>query len=107
MIEVEVGVDDDRNVGRLEASLADGVFQSRRLTLVFYPVCVAELLVVFVADPGVYQDQSIPGLHQDAAHRQRDPVPLIGCDLLFPERLGHDAEHSAAVQVHPARIKRV
>ena len=45
-------------------------------------------------------DQHRPrAAHQQAPHRHADPVALVGRRLLLPERLRHDAEHRAAVEV--------
>ena len=46
-------------------------------------------------------------LDQQAPHRERDPVALVGGDALAPERLGHDAEHRAAVEPLAAAFERV
>src|SRR5207253_11468388 len=51
-----------------------------------------------VAEPGVHEHEAVVVLDQQAAQRQGDAVALVGGDAPLPQRLGHDAEHGAAVE---------
>ena len=56
---------------------------------------------------GVDQHQPVGVLDQQAAHRERNPVPLVRLDPALPERLRHHAEHGAAVEPLEAALQRV
>src|SRR5690606_9028797 len=60
------------------------------------------------ADAGV--DEHPPGtgmLDEQAAHAKRDPVARVGGNAALPQRLGHDAEHGAAVEQPASGLQRV
>src|SRR5690606_38032291 len=44
------------------------------------------------------EDEGVGRLDEEAAHGERNAVPLVGGDPALPERLGDDAEHGAAVE---------
>ena len=46
-------------------------------------------------------------LDEETAHAELDSISLVGGDALFPERLGNDAEHRAAVELLAAGLNRV
>ncbi len=46
-------------------------------------------------------------LHEQASHAQRDPVPLVGLNAAFPQRLRHHAEHRAAIELLESSLERV
>ncbi len=46
-------------------------------------------------------------LDQEAAHGERNPVALVGSNLSLPQRLGHHAEHRAAIEALQAGLERV
>src|SRR5688572_4354099 len=113
MVEVEMGIDDPLHVGGRVAGIVQRVEQLGRRTFAPAPrgildaVDLAELRVVLGADGGIDEDQAVAVLDQQAAHRERDAVPLVGGDLPVPERLRHDAEHGAAVEALEAALEGV
>src|SRR5207244_6237852 len=54
------------------------------------------------ADAGVDQDVVIVRAYEQRPHRKRDAILLVRRRTLFPQRLGHDAEHRAAVETEAA-----
>ncbi len=99
MVEVEVGVDHDVHVGRVEAGVSDPVLEARRIAVVRHAVDLVELLALLVPDPGVDQDQRVGRLDEQTAERQRDAVATVGRNPPLPERLGDDAEHRPPVEL--------
>jgi hypothetical protein len=95
MIEMQVRVDDDVHILRPDSVPREIVRQSRS---VLDPVYVRIFGIELIADAGFDQDFMISGQHEQASERQPNPVSFIGRKLLFPEGLGHDAKHLAAVQ---------
>src|SRR6185503_11186862 len=102
-------VDEPAHVARLVAELGEGVFQlgSAFLAGVVNAVDVFELVVFLVADAAVDEHQAVIVLDQQAAQRQRDAVAGVGGDAALPQRLRHDAEHGAAVEVLRAALEGV
>src|SRR5205085_2296074 len=41
---------------------------------------------------------------EQAPHAERDSIARVGGDALLPERLGHDTEHRAAVELEPTGL---
>ena len=64
-------------------------------------------VVLLVPGAAVDEHEPIVVLDENAAHAERDAVALVGGDAALPERLGHDAEHRAAVELLSARLQRV
>src|ERR1700692_1361349 len=104
-----MGVDHDRNVGWRDPDLLQASLEHRGTVgaLVLEPVDVLELLVLLVARTGVDEDEARRVLDQKAPHAELNPVPLVGGDALFPERLWNDADHGAAVESLPPGLDRV
>src|SRR5882672_4653573 len=109
VIEVEMGIDDDRDVRRLDAYFLEAILEQSRSVgaLILEPVDVLELLVLLVARAGVDEDESGRMLDEKVAHAELDPVPGIRRNALLPQRLRNDAEHRAAVESLTARLDRV
>ena len=110
MIEVQMRVDHESDVRRQHTDLAKRVFQLRRGAVgaaVLDTVDVVELLIFLVAGARVDQHEPRLMLHEQAPHAELDSVARVGGDLSFPERLGHDSEHRAAVQLLAACLERV
>src|SRR4051812_35026350 len=100
-----MGVDDERDVTCGEAKRRKAILETRGTlgaTPAFHSVDVVELLRFLAADAIVDKHQADVVLDEQAAHAQLDAVPLVGRDALFPEWLGHDAEHRTAVELHTA-----
>ena len=75
------------------------------ITSIVAAVVVLGFLILFhelghflVAKRGIDQHQPVGVLHQQAAHGQRDAIPLIRRHPLHPEGARHHAEHRPAVQ---------
>ena len=64
-------------------------------------VDLVELRVLFVADARI-DDHGPPPSDDERPHRQGDAVALVSRRFPLPQRLGHDAEHRAAVQAEEA-----
>ena len=82
------------NLRHLERVLQFGSAVSSR---VIDAIDLDELAGLFVADPGIDQDEPVVVLDQQAAQGQRDAIAIIGRSPARPEHLGDDAEHGAAV----------
>jgi hypothetical protein len=96
MIEMKMRGEHDVDVFGTETSLSERRVQ---VPAAVDAVDVVKLRIVFVADSGV--DQHCPHAADDKrAHGQEDASTVVRRGLLFPERLGHDAEHGAAVQTN-------
>src|SRR5207247_4397335 len=109
VVEVEMGVEHPAYVLRPKPELGERVCATRAAVppFVFDAVNVLELGRFLVADSGVDQDRTVAVLDQQAAQRERDPVALVRGDAPLPQRLGHDAEHGAAVQTLQAAFERM
>ena len=105
VVEMQMGIDHPADVAGQEAGGGERVLQLGRAlqSLVLDAVDVEELGVLLVAEGGVDEHQAVGMLDQQAAHRQRDPAPLVVADPPAPERIGHHAEHRAAVEALDAR----
>ena len=79
----------DRNPGRRQ--------RSRQKLLVL--VDLAQLRRLLVADAGLDHDRMLAGAHDNRIQAEQDAVLLIGRSALLPERLGHHAEHGAAIEL--------
>src|SRR6266550_302021 len=101
VVKMQMGIDHPANIVRSMAQLAQRIFQlgSSILASVVNTVDADELLVLFVADPGIDQDEPIVVLDEQATQRERNAIPLIGLSSARPEHLGNDTEHGAAVEV--------
>jgi hypothetical protein len=60
-----------------------------------------------VAEGGVDEDQAVGMLHQKAAQGQLDPPALVVPHPFAPQRIGHHAEHRAAVEPLGATLQGV
>ena len=101
MIEVQMGVDDEPHVVGLEAGLANPILERGASVgpFVLHTVDLVELRNLLVAKPGVEEHEAVIMLDQQTAHAERNAVPRIGGNATFPERLGNDAEHGAAIEL--------
>src|SRR5438046_1596276 len=92
---------------RPDPELGERVLEQRATVLPFvaHAVDVPELGVLLVADPRVDQHQAVVVLDQEAAEREGNAVALVGRDAPLPQRLGHDAEHGAAIEGLAARFQ--
>src|SRR4051812_2468540 len=109
MIEMKMGVDHERYVCRRKSSLRQAILQHRRAVrpFVLEAVDVLELRVFLVPRPGIDEYCTGRMLDEQTAHAERDPVPLIRRDALFPKRFRHHAEHRAAIQFLATRVDRM
>ena len=112
VIEVQVRVDHERYVGHTMAGRDDRVLEIRardalvvQRTRVLESIDVVELRVLFVPRAGIDEHEPDVVLDQEAPHPERNPVAFVGRDLAFPERLRHDAEHRAAVELLAAGLE--
>src|ERR1700694_3386291 len=46
-------------------------------------------------------------LDEETAHAELNSISLVGRDAFFPQRLGHDSKHRAAIEPLAARLDRV
>ena len=106
---MQVGIDDQRHLARGEPGFRHRVVElgGTADTRVLDAIDLAELGVVLVPRPGIDQDKPIGMLDQEAPHGERNAVPLIGSNLSLPQRLGHHAEHRAAIEALQAGLQRV
>ena len=107
MIEMEMGIDDPFHVPGQEAGRRQGVLQlSGTLeSLVLHPVDVEELAVLLVAECCIDQHQSITVFDQDAAHGERNAIPLIRLDTRTPERSRYHPEHGTSIEALEAALE--
>ena len=70
-------------------------------------VMAEELRILLVADPVIDQDQPVTVLHEQAAHGPGAEVVGIRRMVLAPQRLGHHAEHGAAIELEETGIDHV
>src|ERR1700720_4138360 len=106
---MEMGVDDEGDVGWRDPDLFKTIFEHGRAVgaLVLDSVDVLELLVLLVASAGVDEDEARWMLDEQASHTKLYPVPRVRGDALLPERLRNDTEHGAAVEPLPAGLNRM
>src|SRR2546423_2708231 len=103
VIEVEVCVNDEDDVGRSNAYVRQAILQHRQMTAAFVleSIDVLELFVLLIARSRVDEDETGRMFDEEAAHAHLNAVALVGGNVLFPERLGDDTEHGAAIQLLP------
>src|SRR5579884_458620 len=99
VVEVKVGVDNERDVGRSEAALCERFFDRRSA---LHGVDLVELLIPLVSDSGIDEDVHPVRLDEESAELQMNPVPVVGGMMFFPEYFRDDAEHGAAVEAEGA-----
>jgi hypothetical protein len=103
VIEVQVRVDDDVNFVSGEAKIEKTGIEQRRAET----IDLAEFGAEFVTGSGFDEDVFAAGANEKAIHGKLNAVARVGGTLLFPERLGNDAEHGAAIQPNVAGIQYV
>ena len=96
MIEVQVRRDDDVDVGRREAVRGERVVECERpIDRVDLDVSLSLILSPM---PASIRIRRPPASHEQRPHAERDAVARVGGRALLPQRLGHHAEHGAAVE---------
>src|SRR5690242_863626 len=109
MIEVQMAVDDHLDVARRDPELRESIFETRRslLATILDAIDVVELRVFLVARAGIDQHRPDVVLDQQTPHAKLNPVARVGGNAALPERLGHDAEHRAAVELLATGLNRM
>src|SRR2546423_4914130 len=107
VIEVEVGVNDEDDVGRSDAYVRQAILQHRQMTAAFVlqSVNVLELLGLLIARSRVDKDETGPLFDEEAAHAHLNAVALVGGNVLFPERLWDGTGPGAATPLLPTRLE--
>src|SRR5436190_3825794 len=107
VIEMEMGIDHPANVIGPVSELRERVFDLGRpvLPLIHDAVDVPKLVVLFVSQARVDQDEPVAVLDQEAAQREGDAIAIIGGDAALPQRLRYHAEHRAAVEALRAALQ--
>ena len=59
-----------------------------------------------VAGAAVDEHPAPRRLHQQRAHRQLNPMPIVRSGFLFPQHARHHAEHRAAIELERAVVQR-
>ncbi len=96
MVEVEVR---EQHVGDIPwRDLEVGERAEQRRVLVVHSVDVLELVRALVPDSGVDEDGAAVSSKQQAPHRERDPVSVVGLDPPLPQGTRHDSEHGASIE---------
>jgi hypothetical protein len=74
---------------------------------VLHLVNLLEFLIFLIANSGIHQNRPGIVLDQQATQGERNPVLRVRDNLLFPEGLGNNAEHGAAVEMLPTAFEQV
>src|SRR5438067_784224 len=99
VVEVQMGVDDERDVVRPDPARRELVQQLwRPLDPVDVPLLVGELR----ARAGLDEHDVVGVADEHAVHVHRDPIEVVRLLLRVPEDLWNDAEHRAAVDLERA-----
>jgi hypothetical protein len=95
MIEMKMRIDDHRDIGRSQPAFGKWLLNGGAS---FDTIDVVKSGISLVSDTGVDQDVSTLGLDQKYAELKSYLVPVVGRMVLFPKRLGHNAEHGTTIE---------
>ena len=109
MVEVQMRVDHERDVGGGKTGGADAVFKRRRSFAdgVLDAVDLVEFGRLLVSDPRIEQHQFAIVFNEETAHPHRNAITRVGRDSLLPKWLGHHAKHGAAIELLTACLDRM